>query len=329
MKKSMVFLLCFLLTVFLASGCARNDKEADIENKQNKEKTKTEATVDREIQSRQIEPEEPEQVNDEDKKLPLESDQPDQQEQDSRQNKADLDELQTLLDEMLMERRSIGEQWAVYAERISDGATVSSGNETLESASLIKLYTAAVAEKIRDELEVQETYPGETDQLLKNMIYISDNDATNTLVNRIGGGDAAAGMERINTFCQEQGFTETHMGRLMLDFDAVDDNFTSPRDCVSLLHKLYNGQLEGSGQIIEFMKLQERTGKIPAGLPVEVTCANKTGELENVENDAAIVFTETGDYIVCIMSNQLIDTANARNLFIQLSEIIFQYMGKP
>lgn len=338
MKKYTMFLLIFVLAGSFIFGCGQNGRESETENEttqkteqESDQKTKDgkkKASVDREVKSKQDEDDvsQPEETEINSERETQETSKDETAGQTGSQDRPILNDLQIQLDERLGERRGLGESWAVYAERLSDGAYVSTGNQALESASLIKLYTAAVAEIFYSELETQESYPGETNMLLQNMISVSDNDAANTLVRRLGYGDAAAGMERINAFCQEQGFHETHMGRLMLDFEAADDNYTSPQDCVSLLKNLYNHQVTGSEQIIGFMKAQERTGKIPAGLPVGTLFANKTGELTDVENDTAIVFSETEDYIVCIMSNHLLDTVNARSLFAVLSADIYQYM---
>lgn len=43
--------------------------------------------------------------------------------------------------------------------------------------------------------------------------------------------------------------------------------------------------------------------KIPAGLPEGTKCANKTGETDEYQHDAAIVYSPGGDYILCIMSS--------------------------
>ena len=47
----------------------------------------------------------------------------------------------------------------------------------------------------------------------------------------------------------------------------------------------------------------QRTSKIPAGVPKEVKTGNKTGELDNVDNDAAIIWAPDCTYILCIMSS--------------------------
>ncbi len=41
-----------------------------------------------------------------------------------------------------------------------------------------------------------------------------------------------------------------------------------------------------------YLKAQQLRSKIPDGVPSGVQTANKTGELDTVENDAAIVFKD-------------------------------------
>ena len=72
-------------------------------------------------------------------------------------------------------------------------------------------------------------------------------------------------MEKVNAFAKANGFAETHMGRLMLEENPSDDNYTSAADCGKLLAMLSGGELAGSEMILDYMKAQERTGKIPQG----------------------------------------------------------------
>ena len=49
------------------------------------------------------------------------------------------------------------------------------------------------------------------------------------------------------------------------------------------------------------MKRQQISTKLRRNMPSGVEIASKTGELDSVENDVAIVFSENGDYaIVCL-----------------------------
>ena len=60
---------------------------------------------------------------------------------------------------------------------------------------------------------------------------------------------------------------------------------------------------EASERILEDLRNQKRTSKIPAGVPDGIETANKTGELDNVDNDAAIIWSPYCTYILCIMSS--------------------------
>ena len=167
---------------------------------------------------------------------------------------------------------------------------------------------------------------GETEELLRLMITVSDNDAANELVRKLGFGDASAGLEVVNEFCRLHGFADTHMGRLLLAPNDMDDNYTSVNDCGKFLREMNGNVLVGSEKLLDLMRQQERTGKIPAGVPENIETANKTGELSDVENDAAIIFGENGAYTVCVMMSGLSDTSAARSVIREISAQIYEYM---
>lgn len=239
---------------------------------------------------------------------------------------ADAEELEENIRSVIDGEKQKGTLVSVYAEKFDTDETASVDSGQMESASLIKLYVAGCIYEHMDEMHSSESYENETKDLIKSMISVSDNNATNTLVTRLGGGDPQIGMELVNQFCAEHGYTDTSMGRLMLDFDSESDNYTSVRDCGKCLKDIYNNNLAGSDEILEFLKDQERTSKIPAGVPTEVTTANKTGELDDVENDAAIIFGDNGAYVLCVMMNSLQDTAEGRAVITELSATVYEYM---
>lgn len=228
--------------------------------------------------------------------------------------------LQEQIQSMISTQYTAGGGIAVSAGRIADGSLVLVNNQSMQAASLIKLFVAGC---------VYETM-GDTSQYesqLSSMISVSDNSACNSLVSALGGGDAQIGMEKVNQYCMNHGFTETHMGRLMLQPNDMDDNYTSVRDCGNFLMNIYNGSLAGSSQILSYMKQQERTGKIPVGVPAGVETANKTGELDFVENDVAIVFHPSGPYVLCVMSENLSDSYSSRVFINSLSANVYNLMG--
>lgn len=250
-----------------------------------------------------------------------------QQENTESASSSVWEELNAQITSMISDEQAKGTTVSVYAEDLITGKNASVGNQKQQSASLIKLFIAGCVYEHLNEAKAQEAYGNETDDLLRQMITVSDNDAANTLVKRLGSGDTDAGMTLVNDYCSRNGFSDTHMGRLMLDFNAADDNYTSVNDCGRFLKAIYQNKLTGSENILAYLKQQERTGKIPAGVPADVETANKTGELPDVENDAAIIFKENAPYILCIITNQLPDPAAGRALITSLSASVYEYMG--
>jgi N-acetylmuramoyl-L-alanine amidase len=235
-----------------------------------------------------------------------------------------LEDLQQSMQDMADTRTAQGDSVSVYVENLNTGAYAEVDSKQLRAASLIKLYVAGCL--YEEEQNSSYSISSEDENLIKQMITASDNDATNSLVKKLGDGDAAAGMERVNTFCENHGLTDSHMGRLMLDFSSSQENYTSVRDCAAFLRSVYLGRLAGSEKMLDYLKQQERTSKIPAGVPAGVETANKTGELDNVENDVAIVFAGDNPYVISVMTDNLSDTSAARSWIVQLSGVVYEYM---
>ncbi len=226
------------------------------------------------------------------------------------------------LDTYLDEEEANGAKWAISIQNLSDGARYEkNAEESMQSASVIKVFImAAVYGKIcypasdQEAVYAPEQYDGELKELLTNMITVSDNEAANRLVELLGNGDFETGKQIVNTFCQENGYTGTHLGRRFLEENPTDDNFTTAADCGKLLREIYEGSCvsqEASAKMLELLKSQTKTEKIPSGLPQGITAANKTGEMSEgyglgcIENDIAIVYGEQQDYVICVLSNDL------------------------
>ena len=92
----------------------------------------------------------------------------------------------------------------------------------------------------------------------------------------------------------------------------------------------YRGKLvskKASARLIKYMKMQEHRAKIPKGLPKKgVICANKTGELDTVDNDAAIIWTKYQDYILVVMSEDVNKKMLAVPVINKISEMVYNYI---
>ena len=188
-----------------------------------------------------------------------------------------------------------------YGIHMYDSGEVSFYNNTqMKSASVIKLFIMEYAYHMMQNGEADDdtvVSGSKLSSLIERMITVSDNDATNAIIKHFG-------MEKINGYIADN-YSETALQRKMLDFDAAargEENYTSVSDIMKFLDKLYkNRETYPYNEMLNIMKKQQISTKLRRNMPQGVKMASKTGELSDVENDVAIVFTEKGDYaIVCL-----------------------------
>jgi beta-lactamase class A len=169
------------------------------------------------------------------------------------------------------------------------------------------------------------------------MIIISDNSATDVLVERVG-------TERINRRLASWGFAVTRVsmdcrqllfeiaGRpngpftpeARLEVEQVlrrrervftgraygdhDNNLTTPREMIALLEMLVTeGRLSAwvRERALSYMRKQQVRDRLPFHLPPGTDIANKTGSIGGVRNDAGILFVERGPVLVCALTRDL------------------------
>lgn len=252
----------------------------------------------------------------------------------TQEEDADMDNLLSQISNLLPTNNG---NWSVYICNLYNGSEGSIENRPMQSASLIKLFIMGAIFERYDAMINQ--YGQDTiDNLVKSMITVSDNDATNTLVGYLGNGDTAAGMNVVNGFCKAHGYTNTSMGRLMLQSNENGDNYTSVADCGRFLKEVYNSNngvsevstLARTDVMYELLKGQTRRNKIPAQIPDGIGIANKTGELATVENDAGIIYnTANGiDLVIVYMSENLTAVGAAQTTIAEQSRMIYGFYNE-
>lgn len=125
--------------------------------------------------------------------------------------------------------------------------------------------------------------------LLTLMIAVSDNTATNVLIDRIG-------REEVNAWCARHGLTATVLARHMMDLEARArglNNLTSAADVASVLSRLADSPFA-----VRALEAQQFNDRLPRHLPPEFRLAHKTGELSGVRHDAGIVYPPAGPPVV-------------------------------
>lgn len=157
------------------------------------------------------------------------------------------------------------------------------------------------------------------------MIIQSDNTATNQLIQMLG-------IENINKFIIDLGFTNTILKRKMMDFDTrINDkeNYTSAHDVAKLLELMNNGELinkDSSGEMIKIMKMQLDNSMMRVSLDEELIVAHKTGDLPYIKHDVGIVYTKNKNYIFIMMTWDATCDNYARKIIGKVSRIAYNYL---
>lgn len=248
-------------------------------------------------------------------------------------NRSD-EKMDTLISQINSQLSTENGSWSVYICDLAGGSEASINDTPMQAASLIKLFIMGAVYENYDALS-QQYGSAALDGYLTPMITVSDNDAANSLVSCLGGGDSTAGMQKVNSFCQAHGYTSTSMGRLLLASNEFGDNYTSSYDCGKFLKEIYqicagtaqSQSLSHAEDMYALLKQQQRSNKIPAALPEGVSVANKTGELSDVENDAGILYNTQGgnDLVIVFLSQNLTSAGDAQSTIAQLSRSIYLY----
>jgi beta-lactamase class A len=121
--------------------------------------------------------------------------------------------------------------------------------------------------------------------LAKLMIIISDNSATNEIVDLLG-------WENIEKYMGQLSLTQITFRHKMMIKAGRGDNLITAKDIGLLFNKLYKSEIYGSNEIIEILKQQQFNNYIPKLLPKNIEIAHKTGELPNSLHDAGIIYSK-------------------------------------
>ncbi len=115
--------------------------------------------------------------------------------------------------------------------------------------------------------------------------------------------------------------------------ETPDNDITTPRDMILLHVAIENGEgLSTSARdgVLDIMKRQKLSERIPAHLPTGVVCAHKTGSLRGVRNDAGIVYAPDGtSYALSIFVKGAPDGVAGTRLVADVSKVIYEHYVGP
>jgi beta-lactamase class A len=133
------------------------------------------------------------------------------------------------------------------------------------------------------------------------MITVSDNVATNLLIDRLG-------MDAIQAWIDKAGLADTRLERRMMDRAAMSagrGNWTSAADMETLLSAVAAGTCvsgEASRRMRGALEAQQIQDRLPRRLGDGVRVANKTGNFADVIHDAGIVTWPGGTLAVAVLT---------------------------
>ena len=172
---------------------------------------------------------------------------------------------------------------------------------------LTDLYTVNANDLVPDSDIMGGLTPGLTRITLRDlatmMVAVSDNSATNVLIDRVG-------MDNVNAFLSSLGLRETRLRRKMMDLRAAAEgreNVSTPDEMMTLLEALYTGKVLNKEMTDDFFKVlaTHKDSWIPRNLPDDLKVANKPGALEGVRNDSGVIFVDRRPYVLCVMTTYL------------------------
>lgn len=154
-----------------------------------------------------------------------------------------------------------------------------------------------------------------------DMIVISDNTATNMIIERLGGAEA------LNQRFRDWGLSATAIRQNLPDLEGT--NTTSPEDLVFLLNQISEGNLislRSRDHLLRIMTATKNNSLIPQGVENNATVAHKTGDIGSVLADAGIVDIPNGKrYLVAIMVKRPHNDSQARTLIQEISRTAYQH----
>jgi beta-lactamase class A len=153
------------------------------------------------------------------------------------------------------------------------------------------------------------------------MNVISDNTATNMLIKRMGGKKA------LNQRFQAWGLTSTVINNPLPDLEGT--NTTSPRDLVTILGKVNQGELlslRSRDRLLNIMQETRTRTLLPQGIEKSADIAHKTGDIGSMLADAGIIDMPNGKrYLGAVMVKRPHNDSNARTLIQQISRTAYQH----
>nr|WP_255699467.1 serine hydrolase [Tychonema sp. BBK16] len=175
--------------------------------------------------------------------------------------------------------------------------------------------------------EMQDDTPGKKYSALevaRKMIVVSDNTATNMMINLLGGAEV------LNQHFATWGLRATVLNNKLPDLEGT--NTTSPKDLINIIAQIDRGNLvsvKSRDRIFQIMQQTKNDSLLPKGLGEEAIIAHKTGNINTLLADAGMVDLPNGKrYLVAVMVKHPPETEKpAQSLIRDISRMSYRYLN--
>ena len=155
------------------------------------------------------------------------------------------------------------------------------------------------------------------------MVVLSDNSATNLLIDRVG-------MNNVNSMLDGLGLHRTRLARKMMDIAAEQagrENHSTPREMATLVEQLNAGKLLDAKFTKATLKILEypKDSPLRAGVPDAITVAEKPGSLTGAQCDSGVVLLDGRPYVISVMTTY--NRADGNPAITSVSRRVFDYFN--
>lgn len=158
------------------------------------------------------------------------------------------------------------------------------------------------------------------------MMSISDNPATNILIDRLG-------IEAINATMRDLGLERSILGRRMMGrpgLETEQENLATPLEFAQLMSSILNGTAASAAsceRMIGLLELQQNARRIGRFVPEGTRWGSKTGSYDTVANDVGFVMLEDGPLVVAVFTAGLPDMVAGEIVISEIARSAMQEMG--
>ena len=175
--------------------------------------------------------------------------------------------------------------------------------------------------------DMQDDGPGKKYSALevaRKMIAISDNTATNMMIELLGGAEV------LNQHFASWGLRATVLRNKLPDLEGT--NTTSPKDLINIIAQVDRGNLvsvKSRDRILQIMRQTKNDTLLPRGLGEGAVIAHKTGNINTMLADAGMVDLPNGKrYLVAVMVKHPPETEKpAQTLIRDISKMSYRYLN--